>query len=338
MIRDTALSTALPRGLAIGIAFAMSLAASADAQEILKFHHDLTEDSAQHLGAMEFERLVEDRTGGKIDVQIYANNALGDDVEAAQQMQFGAIQAAPIPTAKLATFNPALQVVDLPFLFPNPEVAYKVLDSDVGMEILNGLDKAGFVGAMFWESGFKQLTCNSAITKPEDLAGKKVRVMESPLLIAQYEQMGATAVPVAFSEVYTALQQGVVECQENPIVSIQKMKFYEVQDHMMISNHGYLATAFIFSKVWFDAQDAETQKILMDAAQEAGIFQRARSRALEADYLQEIRDAGTTEIDELTPEQLDVFAAAMKPVHAKFADRIGADLLDRVYAEIERQK
>lgn len=323
---------------AMPLLVAASAAASAQAQEVLKFHHDLPEDSAQHMGAVEFERLVEERIGDRIDVQIYANNALGDDVEVAQQMQFGAVHAAPIPTAKLANFNTALQLVDLPFLFPGPDIAYEVLDSEVGMEVLEGLGPSGFVGVMFWESGFKQLTCNHVVSKPQDLSDRKVRVMESPLLIAQYEQMGATAIPVAFSEVYTALQQGVVECQENPIVSIHKMKFYEVQDHMMISNHGYLATAFIFSKVWFDGLDAETQEVLLTSAREAGVFQRERSRELEGEYLQQIRDAGTTDVHELTAEQLEVFSEAMKSVHAQFADRIGAELLDRVYAEIEQQK
>lgn len=317
---------------------ALFMATAANAQDVLKFHHDLPEDSAQHLGAQEFERLVEERTNGRIDVQIFANNALGNDVEVAQQMQFGAVHAAPIPTAKLSNFNPALQVVDLPFLFPSPEIAYGVLDSEVGMSILAGLEQAGLVGAMFWESGFKQLTCNHSVTKPEDLSGRKVRVMESPLLIAQYEALGAIAIPVAFSEVYTALQQGVVECQENPLVSIHKMKFYEVQDHLIISNHGYLATAFIFSKMWFDSLDAETQEILMTSAREAGVYQRERSRELEGKYLADIIASGSSEIHELTPDQLIVFAEKMKPVHDKFADRIGSDLIQKVYEEIDGHK
>jgi len=140
---------------------------------------------------------------------------------------------------------------------------------------------------------------------------------------------------VAFSETYTALQQGVVECQENPIVSINSMKFYEVQDYMMLSNHGYIGTAFIFSKVWFDAQLPEMQDILMSAAREAGDYQRQVSAEDNGRLLQEIIDAGTTEVVEMTPEQLTLFADAMQPVHEKFADRIGSDLLEAAYAEIE---
>lgn len=325
----------LARPLGVALAAALLAGTSAQAQTVLKFHHDLPEDSAQHMGAQRFEEIVEERTNGEIDVQIFANNALGDDVEVAQQMQFGAVHAAPIPTAKLSNFAPSLQLIDLPFLFPSPQVTYDVLDSEIGEELLAGLEDSGFVGAKFWESGFKQLTCNHKVTSPEDLDGHKARVMESPLLIAQFEELGATAIPIAFSETYSALQQGVVECQENPIVSILKMKFYEVQDYMMLSNHGYLGTAFIFSKSWFDGLDEETQDILMEAAKEAGDYQREQSAEFQEDYLQEIRDAGTTEIVELTPEQIDTFSQAMKPVHEQFADKIGKELLDRTYAKIE---
>ncbi len=337
MFRPTP-AQAIHQPLLLSTALAVLFAAAPSpgtAAAVLKMHHDLPDSSAQHLGALRFEELVESRTEGAIDVEIYPNNALGDDVEAAQQMQFGAIHAAPIPTAKLSNFNPSLQLIDLPFLFPSPEITHAFLDGPVGEELLAALEPAGFVGAAFWESGFKQFTCNHQVEAPGDFDGHKVRVMESPLLIAQFEAMGATAIPIAFTEVYTALQQGVVECQENPIVSINKMKFYEVQDYMMLSNHGYLGTAFIFSKVWFDGLDSATQQILLQAAREAGQYQRQKSAELQGGYLDEIRRAGTTEIVEFTPQQQALFAEVMKPVHAQFKDKIGAELLDKSYRAIE---
>ncbi|MFT6222776.1 MAG: C4-dicarboxylate-binding protein DctP [Paracoccaceae bacterium] len=311
---------------------------SASAETIMKFHHNLPEGSATDLGARKFEELVEARTNGEIDVQIFPNNALGDDVEAAQQMQFGAIHAAPIPTAKLSNFNPSLQLIDLPFLFPSQAVTYAVLDSEaVGGTLLDALAASGFTGGAFWEAGFKQLTCNKLIEKPSDYEGQKVRVMESPLLIAQFEMLGASAIPIAFSEVYTALQQGVVDCQENPIVSINAMKFYEVQDYMMLSNHGYLGAALIFSKVWFDSQPAAHQQILLDAALEAGAYQRQVSGEMTATLLEGIVSAGTTTVVEMTPTQIDEFSVAMRPVHDMFSDKIGTDLMAATYAEIEKQ-
>lgn len=318
------------------VAAAATVAAPAGAQEVMKIHLNLTEDSAPYQGLAEFERLVEERTNGAIDVQIFPNNALGDDVEAAQQIQFGAIHGSPIPTAALSTFNPALQLIDLPFIFPTAEIAHETLDSpEVGGKLLEDLADAGFVGATFYENGFKQLTCNHPIREPGDYEDRKVRVMQSPLLIAQFEAVGATAIPIAFSELYGALQQGVVECQENPIQTISAMKFYEVQDYLTLSNHGYLGTAFVFSKVWFDAQTPEVQDILMEAAHESAVFERAAAAEFNERILEEIREEGSTEIIELTLEQREAFLDAMKPVHAEFADEIGEDMIQATYDKVE---
>ena len=159
--------------------------------------------------------------------------------------------------------------------------------------------------------------------------------MESPLLIAQFEAMDALPTPIAFTETYTALQQGVVECQENPLVSIANMKFHEVQDFLMLSNHGYLGTAFIFSKVWFDALPSDQQAILREAAIEAGGYQRERSIEREQAYLDAIVAAGGTEVISITPEAMSDFAAAMAPVYESFGASLGNDLVARSLAEIE---
>lgn len=309
---------------------------SAQAATVIKFHHDMTEDSAQHEGAERFKELVESRSDGAFEVKIFPNNALGDDVQVAQQMQFGAVQAAPIPTAKLSGFNKQLQLIDMPFLLPNRETAYQFLDGEIGSEVLSGLRESGFEPAMFWESGFKQMTCNDPITSPSDMEGRKVRVMESPLLIAQYKALGSNPVPIAFSETYTALQQGVVECQENPLVSISQMKFNEVQDDLMLTNHGYLGTAFLFSKVWFDQQSEDQQALLLQAARDAGVYQRERSIAREQSYLDAIVAAGGTDVVNLTDTQLAAFREAMGPVYEQFGEELGGDLLARAQAELER--
>ncbi len=309
---------------------ALGLGSSALAEEVIKLHHDQTTDSAQHDGTELFRDLVEERTNGRYTVEIYPNNALRDDVEVAQQMQFGAVHAAPIPTAKLTGFARDLGIIDLPFLFPSREVAYEFMDSDTGMGIMDGLRDSGFEPAMFWESGFKQFTCNHAVNGPEDFANRNVRVMESPLLIAQFQALDARPVPISFSETYTALQQGVVECQENPLVSIANMKFNEVQDYLMISNHGYLGTAFIFSKVWFEGIPAEDQAILKQAVLDAGTFQREQSVAREQSYLDTIVAEGSTEVIEISDAEMANFRSAMDPVYEDF----GASLDDGVLAEV----
>lgn len=301
---------------------------------LIKVHSDMTEDSAQQEGLELFKELVETRSKGNYEVKIYPNNALGNDVEVAQQMQFGAVQAAPIPTAKLSGFDKDLQLIDMPFLFPSREVAYQFLDGDIGNEVLSGLRSSGFEPAMFWESGFKQMTCNSPVSTPEDMKNRKVRVMESPLLISQYKALGSNPVPIAFSETYTALQQGVVECQENPLVSISQMKFYEVQKDLMLTNHGYLGTAFIFSKMWFDSQPIDNQQLLITAAREAGQYQRERSILREEIYLKGIKQAGNTQISSLTQEQLGEFREAMSPVYKEFGAKLSDGLLKRAQKEL----
>ncbi|WP_235912001.1 TRAP transporter substrate-binding protein [Mesorhizobium xinjiangense] len=306
----------------------------AAAQTILKFHHDLPEDSAQHVAAERFRDLVAERTDGAIEVKIFPNNSLGDDVQATQQMQFGAIEGGIVPTAKLSNFQPAMQLPDLPFLFPSPAIAHAFLDSEIGDELLASLDAVGLKGVTFWESGFKQFTCNNPVKVPSDFNGRKVRVMESPIIIAQFRAMGSTPVPIAFSETYTALQQGVVDCQENPLVSIVKMKFHEVQSDVVISNHAYLGYALVFSKRWFEKLDEATQTILVDAAREVTALEREETAKREAGYIETIRQSRAT-LSELPADNRGAFEKATRSVHDEFRDAIGAELLDKTYRKID---
>jgi len=318
--------------LIIGLAGFLTVPATA---AVMKFHHDLPEDSAQHAAALKFKAAVESRTGGEIEVNIFPSNALGNDVEATQQMQLGAIQGGIIPTAKLSNFVPAMQLIDLPFLFPSPKVTHAVLDGPAGQELLSTLDKVGLKGLTFWESGFKQFTCNHPVMSPADFKGHKVRVMQSPIIMAQFEALGANPVPIAFTETYNALQQKVVECQENPLVSITKMKFYEVQSDVIISNHAYLGYAFVLSKRWHDGLSAKNQKILRDAAVEFTAFERQDTARRESGYLETIKASGT-KISRLNGEQMKAFQSATRSVHTKFADKIGRNLLDKFYNEIKK--
>jgi len=312
---------------------ALATGSPALAATVMKFHHDLPEDSAQHVAAEKFKEAVESRTDGEITVQIFPANALGNDVEATQQMQIGAIEGGLVPTAKLSNFQPSMQLADLPFLFPSPKVAHAFLDSEVGDRLLETLDEVGLEGVTFWESGFKQFTCNRPVDEPSDFEGRKVRVMQSPIIMEQFKALDANPVPIAFTETYSALQQGVVDCQENPLVSIVKMKFYEVQSHVTISNHAYLGYAFVFSKRWFDNLSPEHQEILASAAREMTQFEREETARREAGYLDVIRKSGT-KVVELTAAEREKFREATRPVHDKFASDIGRDLLEASYEKI----
>jgi tripartite ATP-independent transporter DctP family solute receptor len=301
----------------------------------MKLGHDMPEDSAQHVASLKFAELVKERTKGQVEVKVFPAQQLGTDPEMVQQAQMGTLEIVLPPTAKIGGFAASLQLADLPFLFPSKEICYKVLDGPVGDKLLAMLDSKGLKGVSFWESGFKQMTANKPIRKPEDFAGMKVRVMESPLLIAQYKQVKANPVPIDFAETYNALQQGVVDAQENPLVSIVNMKFYEVQKYTMLSNHGFLGYAFLFSKKVYDSLPADIQKTLRDTAREMAAFERTDTARREGGYVEGIKKGGS-EVVTLTPPELQAFEKAFRPVHQQFAKPIGEELLKEAYAEIEK--
>ena len=310
-------------------------AAMAAAKWNMKFGHDMPEDSAQHVAALKYAELVKERTKGQVEIKVFPAQQLGTDPEMVQQAQMGTLEIVLPPTAKISGFAAQLQLADLPFLFPSKETCYQVLDGPVGDKVLALLDAKGLKGVSFWESGFKQITANKAIRKPEDFAGMKVRVMESPLLIAQYKQVKANPVPIDFAETYNALQQGVVDAQENPLVSIVNMKFYEVQKYTMLSNHGFLGYAFLFSKKVYDGLPADIQKVMRDTARELASFERQDTARREAGYIERIKKGGS-QVVVLTPQELQAFAKAFQPVHQQFAKTIGEDLLKETYAHIEK--
>jgi C4-dicarboxylate-binding protein DctP len=301
----------------------------------MKFGHDMPEDSAQHTAALKYADLIKERTKGQVEIKVFPAQQLGTDPEMVQQAQMGTLEIVLPPTAKISGFAAQLQLADLPFLFPSKEICYQVLDGPVGDKVLALLDAKGLKGVSFWESGFKQITANKAIRKPEDFAGMKVRVMESPLLIAQYKQVKANPVPIDFAETYNALQQGVVDAQENPLVSIVNMKFYEVQKYTMLSNHGFLGYAFLFSKKVYDGLPADIQKVMRDTARELASFERQDTARREAGYIDRIKKGGS-QVVVLTPQELQAFAKAFQPVHQQFAKTIGEDLLKETYAHIEK--
>lgn len=305
------------------------------AEYVMKFGHDMPEDSAQHVAALKFRDLVAERTKGRVEVRVFPAQQLGTDPEMVQQAQLGTLEIVLPPTAKLSGFAPELQLADLPFLFPSKEICYQVLDGPVGEKLLKKLERIGLVGVAFWESGFKQMTANKPLRRPEDFAGMKVRVMESPILIAQYKQVKANPIPIDFAETYNALQQGVVEAQENPLVSIVNMKFYEVQKYTMLSYHGFLGYAFLFSKKVYERLPADIQKVLRETARELAPFERAETARREAGYIERIRKGGS-QIVEFTAAERAAFETAFRPVHQQFAKVVGEDLLQEAYAHIER--
>lgn len=293
--------------------FCMLPVASADAETYTMKLGTIEPPASPKMEAMEkFKSLVEDKTNGGIIVKIFPSSQLGSAREMIEATQIGTEEATLTTSSNLIGFESALSILDLPFVFSSREACYKVIDSKFGKDLLDTLKDSGLVGLGWWDSGFKQFTMNADIKGLESFKGKKIRVMESPILIAQYESMGCSATPINYHELYNSLQQNVVDGQENPIASIYEMKFYEVQKCLAVSDHAYLPLVMAVNKKWFEDLPAEYQAALYEASDEAARFLRQYQAELEfEEFLPAIEKAGT-KIVYLTPEQKQEFSNAIK--------------------------
>lgn len=268
--------------------------------------------SPKMVGMEKFKELVEKKTKGGVIVKIFPSSQLGSAREMIEATQIGTEEATLTTSSNLAGFEPAVSILDLPFVFPSREVCYKVIDSPFGKKLLKTLEDEGLVGLSWWDSGFKQFTLNSPITGLASFKGKKIRVMENPILIAQYEAMGSSAIPLNYHELYNSLQQGVVDGQENPLASIYEMKFYEVQKYLAISDHAYLPLVMAVNKKWFEALPKDYQKALQESSDEAALFLRKYQLDLEfKEFVPEMEKSGI-KIVRLTDAQKAEFANAIK--------------------------
>ncbi len=322
---------------AVAVALSGFGASEPMAQTTMKLGHDQPDRSTHHKAAQKFKELVESRTDGKIKVDIFPSMMLGSGTQMVEQVQAGALEAAVLPTGWIAPIVQQVQVLDLPFLFPSREILYRVVDGPVGAEILKPLNRVNIEGVAFWESGFKQFTGNFEIREPKDYAGHKIRTMPAPVIQEQFKAFGATPTSIDFKELYSALQQRVVDGQENPIATIAAMRFFEVQPHMTLSDHGFLAYVFMFNKPFLEKLPADQRKILVEAAREAGQYQRDIIKQAEKEHLDTFRKANV-KILELTPEQRAKFESASKPVYDWFVAKFGDDTLKAIRTEIAAQQ
>ncbi len=305
---------------------------SSDVIEV-SFGHGFMPETPHHQSALKFKEMVEEKSDGKLVVNIFPSDQLGSAREQFEGLQIGTQQVALLPTARISGFVPELQLFDLPFLFPSREKAYELMDGDVGKELLGKLTAQKVKGVAFYEDGFKHFTANSKIEGLKDFNGLKFRTMESPIIMEQFKKLGANPTPIDFTELYNSLQQGVVDGQENPLVTIKNMKFYEVQDYVILSGHGYLGHVLMFSQAWFDSLPNELQQILEETGKELAAWQRAEVQKEESQYLEEIKKHGT-EVIELSEVSKAELRDATKSVHELYKAEFGSDLLDKVHSSI----
>ena len=313
------------------LALGCSGIAQAAGEIVIKFSHVVAPDTPKGQAAERFKQLAEKYTGGKVKVEIYPNSQLYKDREEIEALQSGAVQ---MLAPSLSKFGPMgareFELFDLPYLFPNQETLHRVMDGEVGNKLFAKLASKGVTGLTFWDNGFKQMSSNRPMHKVADFSGLKMRIQSSKVLAAQMKALGANPQVMAFSEVYTALQQGVVDGTENPVSNFYTQKMHEVQQHMTMSNHGYLGYAVIVNKAFWESLPAEIRSELNQAMKEATAFERETAQKDNDDALAKVVAAKTTTIYQLTPAERAEWQKALLPVHKEFESVIGADLIAAV--------
>ncbi len=299
---------------------------------VIKFSHVVAPDTPKGQAAEKFKQLAEQLTQGKVKVEIYPNSQLYKDREEIEALQSGAVQ---MLAPSMAKFGPMgareFELFDLPFLFPDQESLHRVMDGEVGKRLFAKLDTKGVTGLAFWDNGFKQMSSNKPMHKVADFSGLKMRIQSSKVLAAQMKALGANPQVMAFSEVYSGLQQGVVDGTENPVSNFYTQKMHEVQKHMTISNHGYLGYAVIVNKAFWEGLLADVRNALTQAMKQATAFEREIAQRDNDDALAKVIAAKTTTVYQLTPAERSEWQKALLPVHKEFEDVIGKDLIQIAY-------
>ena len=327
--------TALALVITAGVITAGGYASNAEAR-VIKAGIGLNEKSPQYQGLVKFKEIVEKESKGRLEVKLFANSQLGDDTKMMTSLRAGTLEMTCPSTAPIAGLDKKWMVFDLPFLFPNEDIADKVLDGPFGKKYLESLSAHGIIGMAFWENGFRQLT-NSAreVKAPGDMKGLKIRTMENPVHLASFKALGANPTPMPFSEVFSAMQQKTIDGQENPSTTNFLQKFYEVQKFSTLTGHFYSPFVFMFSKKLFDTLPKEDQQIILKAAQEAGVYERKVNRETMNEAVAGMQKAGMT-VTKLTPDQQKAFMEATKDIAKQFETEIGVDNVQAIRAEIAK--
>ncbi|SDG67373.1 C4-dicarboxylate-binding protein DctP [Planococcus glaciei] len=299
----------------------------------IKFSHVVAENTPKHQGALAMKEYIESESGGKIEVEIYPNSSLFGDQDEYQNLVSNNVQFIAPDLTKFVGNNPQFNVPALPFMFENDEEAIAFWDGEKGQEILSSLEGDGVLGLKMWPNGGKHLTNNERpIESPDDLKGLKFRTQGGQVLEALYSELGAGSESIPFSELYTALDQGVVDGQENTFSNIESKKFDEVQKYMTVMNHTRVDYAVFTNTEFWEGMNAETKEIVEAGLEEGTKVAREEAINLNKEAYDLIKERGETEITELTPEQIEEFRTALEPIYDEFEDEIGADVYEAARA------
>lgn len=325
------------RRLLLGAASMLALGmhpAWAQGPIVIRFSHVVATDTPKGQAAERFKLLAERATRGRVKVEVYPNSQLYKDKEELEALQLGAVQ---MLAPSLAKFGPLgvkeFEAFDLPYIFPSKAALYAVTEGRIGKRLLQRLEPKGITGLAYWDNGFKLMSANKPLRVPGDLRGLRMRIQSSTVLDAQMRALGARPQVLAFSEVYQALETGLVDGTENPPSNMYTQKMHEVQGHLTVSNHGYLGYAVIVNKKFWDGLPGDIRRQLERAMAEATAFEKAIAQRDNDRALAAIGKAGKTAIYHPTPREQAAWRHALLPVHRQMESRIGKDLIEAIARE-----
>lgn len=300
---------------------------------VIKFSHVVAETTPKGQAALKFKELVEQKSGGKMEVQVFPSSQLCGDKEELEALQANNVQFIAPSVTKLVGFVPSFQLVDMPFLFANDQAAYNFYDGASGQKLMQSLEPKGMVGMAWWPNGAKHFTNSKLPLKsPADFNGLKFRTQSGGLLDAQFKALGAGSQTLAFAEVYQALQNGTVDGQENTFNNIDTQKYSEVQKYLTISNHGRLDYVVLTNTKFWNGLAPEQQQILSDAMKEATAYERQLAEELNNKSLEKMKASGKVEVYELSEADREAFVKALEPLYAEYTEKIGKEYIDAAKA------
>jgi TRAP-type transport system periplasmic protein len=316
--------------------FAGSTMAADFSDRTLRVSNVLSEDHSAGIGMKAMEKCLLDRSGGKLKLKAFWGGALGEDGQVMQSMRSGLMEMLTTATSSAVGLAPSMGLFDLPYLVSNEKEAYALLDGAVGNAMNAQLEKAGLTVLSYWENGWRQMTnSKGSITKWEDVQGKKMRTLPSPVHIAIYQAMGATALPMPFGELLAALETGAVDGADNTTISIEKLGMSKVQKYVSLTSHMYGPLPLMYSKVLFDKLSADERSALKDCANLGRDVQRQANQKMDRATVDSLRASGNI-VNELSPAEFERMREKTRPVYAAFRDRIGKDIMELADKELAR--
>jgi TRAP-type transport system periplasmic protein len=311
-------------------ALSLGLVANASAQSTMKISISVAQNSHQGVAIDTFAKEVEKRTAGRYKIQTFYSGSLGGERESIEAVQLGTQELAFSSTGPVPNFVPEARILDIPFLFRDKAHARNVLDGAIGQDMLTKFESKGFKALAWGENGVRHMTNSKrSVTSPDDLKGLKMRTMENPVHVAAYKGFGIVPTPMAFPEVFTALQQGTVDGQENPLSVIMAAKFDQVQKHLTLTGHVYSPAIFLMSKPAFDKLSAADKTAFLESAKEGAKAGRARVDEDDSKGVAELKSKGMTVVENVDKAK---FVATLAPVNAEFEKQFGKETLDKIRA------